>query len=123
MSQSVGLLLSDDLLDVSRITGTARAQGLALHVGKTVAALLELAKQVRPTGVLVDLQHPGLDLQGFLTELRAACGTMPRVVAFGSHVEAAVLRAARQAGCDPVLPRSAFVAALEADLPGWLGAN
>lgn len=123
MSPSVGLLLSDDLLDASRVSGTARALGLTLHVGKTVAALLDLAKQLQPTGVIVDLQHPGLDVPALLADLRAACATMPRVVAYGSHVEAAVLRAARQAGCAEVLPRSSFVEALQTELPAWLSAG
>ena len=45
---------------------------------------------------------------------------MPRLVAYGSHVDAEALRAARAAGCDPVLPRSKFVDDLPAALPGWL---
>jgi hypothetical protein len=45
---------------------------------------------------------------------------MPRVVGYGSHVEAELLRAAREAGCDPVLPRSKFVKDLDRDLTGWL---
>ena len=34
---------------------------------------------------------------------------MPRVMGYGSHVEKELLQAARDAGCDPVLPRSQFV--------------
>ena len=33
-----------------------------------------------------------------------------RVIAFGSHVDAELLAAARAAGCDEVLPRSKFFA-------------
>ena len=36
-----------------------------------------------------------------------------RVIAFGSHVDVARLKAARAAGCDEVLPRSAFFEGLE----------
>jgi hypothetical protein len=43
----------------------------------------------------------------------------PRVVAYGSHVDTATLRAAREAGCDPVLPRSKFVEELPSALPHW----
>ena len=42
------------------------------------------------------------------------------MVGYGSHVEAATLRAARAAGCDPVWPRSKFVEELPRALPGWL---
>jgi DNA-binding NarL/FixJ family response regulator len=121
MSQCLGLLLSDDLIFTSRIVGTAQALGLPMQSRKTVDALIDLAKQDPPSCVILDLQHPGLDLPSFLERLREVCPTMPRVVGYGSHVEAATLRAARQAGCDPVLPRSAFVERLPIDLPAWLG--
>ena len=75
----------------------------------------ELAKAV------IDLHAEGLDLPALLAGLREACPAMPTTVAFGSHVEAETLRAARQAGCDRVLPRSKFVEELEADLAKWLG--
>jgi hypothetical protein len=41
-------------------------------------------------------------------------------MAYGAHVDAAGLWAARQAGCDIVLPRSAFVEELPFRLPEWL---
>ena len=69
--------------------------------------------------MLVDLHNPGLDLPRLLDDLKAL-GAPPRVVAYGSHVEAATLHAARVAGCDPVLPRSRFVEDLPEALPGWL---
>jgi len=115
-----GLLLSDDLLFTSRITATARALGLGVQVARAPEVLVGLARVRPPGGVLVDLHHGGLDLPGLLTALKEACPVMPRVVGYGSHVDAATLRAARQAGCDLVLPRSKFVEELEAALPGWL---
>jgi DNA-binding NarL/FixJ family response regulator len=83
-----------------------------------VAALIDQARLQRPRCVLVDLSFPGLDLPALLGEL-AGAGS-PRVVAYGSHVDTATLRAARQAGCDPVLPRSKFVEDLPHELPIWL---
>lgn len=115
-----GLLLSDDLIFTSRVTATARAHGLTVAAAKTADAALALAKQAPPTGVIVDLQNPELDLPAFLAGLRDACPTMPRVVGYGSHVAADVLMAARRAGCDEVMPRSQFVAQLEDGLKGWL---
>jgi len=116
----LGLLLSDDLIFTSRITGTARALGLAVKAAQTVEALEALARQRAPTGVLVDLGNPGLEVPDLIARLKGACPVMPRVVAYGSHVDAAGLRAARAAGCDIVLPRSAFVEQLPASLPEWL---
>jgi DNA-binding NarL/FixJ family response regulator len=115
---AAGLLLCDDLIFTSRITGTAKALGLAVGAARDVAGLLRMAKQAPPTCVLLDLQFPGLDLLALLGELRSL-GPM-RVVGYGSHVDAATLHAARVAGCDPVLPRSRFVEELPTALPGWL---
>lgn len=115
-----GLLLSDDLIFTSRVTATARAHGLTVATAKTAGAVLKLAKQSPPTGVIVDLQNPGLDLPAFLAGLREACPSMPRVIGYGSHVAADVLKAARQAGCDQVMPRSQFAAQLEDGLKEWL---
>lgn len=116
-----GLMLSDDLVFFSRVAGTARAKGLSVRQVRTAAELLAAAGCQPPTGVLIDLQNPGLDLLPTLTELRAICPTMPPVTGYGSHVEKELMKAAREAGCDEVLPRSKFVHQLEDNLPGWLG--
>lgn len=114
-----GLVLCDDLIFFSRISGAARAAGLLVRQTKTSADALALARQVTPAGVIVDLQNPGLDLPSFLAELKAECPVMPRVVAFGSHVEATALKAARQVGCDRVMPRSQFAKELEGAIAEW----
>jgi CheY-like chemotaxis protein len=122
-SAATGLLLSDDLIFASRITGTARALGLEIRRARTPESLLDLARRQPPDGVLIDLGHPGLVLGELLDQLRQVCPAMPRVVAYGSHVDTASLKAARTAGCDPVLPRSKFVEDLASDLPKWLTAH
>jgi CheY-like chemotaxis protein len=116
-----GLLLCDDLIFTSRIAGTAKALGLEVKAARDARSLVELARRSAPSCVLLDLHNPGLDLAALLGELREACPAMPRVVAYGSHVEAATLHAARAAGCDLVLPRSRFVEELPVSLPAWLG--
>jgi CheY-like chemotaxis protein len=113
------ILLSDDLIFTSRVTGTARDLGLRVTPARSPAALLESARQQIPTCVIVDLSYPGLVI-GELTAGLAALPARPRVVAYGSHVDTATLRAARDAGCDVVLPRSKFVEELPTALPAWL---
>lgn len=111
----IGLLLSDDLIFISRIAGTARALGLDL---KSVRSAAEILAQVQtPVCVLIDLQNPGLDIAALVRNLKA--GGNPRIVGYGSHVDTASLKAAREAGCDVVLPRSKFVDDLETELPRW----
>jgi CheY-like chemotaxis protein len=115
------LLLSDDLMFTSRISGTARDLGLAVKAARSAEGLVQLAQQQPPRCVIVDLSNPGLVLTDLLGRLGEICSPMPRVVAYGSHVDAETLRQARAAGCDPVLPRSRFVEELPRALPEWLG--
>ena len=114
-----GLILSDDLIFTSRITGTARDLGLTVTPARSAERLLALAEQRVPTCVIVDLSNPGLALADLLAQLRAL-SPAPRVVAYGPHVDVETLKAARAAGCDPVLPRSKFVEELPTALPQWL---
>jgi CheY-like chemotaxis protein len=113
-----GLLLCDDLIFASRITGTGRAQGLIIKQVRSQSELETLARQQTPSCVLIDLANAGLVITDLVHKLRA-CETSPYLVAFGSHVDAATLNAARQAGCDLVLPRSKFVQELATALPRW----
>jgi len=56
-----------------------------------------------------------------LRGLRENGTASPRLVGYGSHVDAARLKAAREAGCDLVLPRSAFFERLPQEIGAWLG--
>ncbi|HKA05771.1 MAG TPA: hypothetical protein VKD71_00845 [Gemmataceae bacterium] len=115
------LVLSDDLLDASRVIGVGRAAGLAVLQCRDTATLLAAAER-GPVAAVLDLHNPGLDVESVVPALKAV-GTC--VVGYGSHVDAARLKAARLAGCDEVLPRSAFFDGLEEKLQLWgrVGAN
>jgi DNA-binding NarL/FixJ family response regulator len=109
------LVLSDDLLDASRVTGHARAAGLvAVHCRDLPT--LRAAMNSNPVLVILDLHHPDLDVGALVPTLHAGGA---KVVGYGSHVDAARLKAARQAGCDEVLPRSAFFEDLDGKLAAW----
>jgi CheY-like chemotaxis protein len=116
-----GLLLCDDLLFASRITGEARALGLTVKPARSLEQLFDFAQHEPPSCVLIDLAFPGLLLPDLFRRLSELCNPPPRVVAYGSHVDTESLRSARLAGCDPVLPRSKFVEELPRELPKWLG--
>ena len=68
--------------------------------------------------MIVDIAFPGLDLPELVRRLGET--GVSRITAYGSHVDAPSLRAARAAGCRPVLPRSKFVEDLPRDLAAWL---
>jgi CheY-like chemotaxis protein len=119
-SDAYGLLLSDDMIFSSRITGTAQALGLEIKAVKSVSDLTSQARQRAPSCLVLDLSHPGLRVDELIREVKTFCSPMPRLVAYGSHVDAATLRAAREAGCDVVLPRSQFVQMLPSQLADWM---
>jgi CheY-like chemotaxis protein len=113
-----GLLLEQDLIFMSRITGTARDLGVDVRTCRSVDDLLAAAEKERPTCVLLDLHHQGLDIVDFIARLKSLGPIY--TVGYGSHVDAATLKQARAAGCDLVLPRSKFVTDLPVELPKWL---
>ena len=115
----LGILLSDDLIFASRITGTARAQTLEIKTARTVDQMRQMISAGPPACVIVDLHHPGLDLAALVHEIKN--GGPCTIVGYGSHVAAELLQQARVAGCDVVLPRSKFVEELATSLPTWYG--
>lgn len=84
-----------DLMDRSKLSG--RGVAFAREPRDLVAMEADV--------VVVDLSRPGV-----LEVLPVLAGR--RVIGFGSHVDAALLEAARAAGCSEVLPRSKFFAHL-----------
>jgi hypothetical protein len=113
------LALVDDLLFLSRVREAARATGGDVRPVRQPAQLVE---GVRAGGrlVLVDADSSRLPWGEALGALREGglLGSV-KAVAFYSHVDVSRAEAARAAGCDPVLPRSAFLKAL----PGLVAEN
>jgi hypothetical protein len=91
-----------DLMDRSRVT----ASGVQVVFAGAPAELIGLDAEV----ILVDLSRPGV--------LDVLPGITARVVGFASHVDRELLAAARAAGCDEVLARSAFFGRLPQILAG-----
>ena len=116
---SAALLLSDDFLFISRVQGHARALGLEVRPVRTPEALLQKVGEAKPGCVLLDLHVDGLEIVSLVAGLKQG-EPAPFVVGYGSHVDVATLRRARDAGCDLVLPRSKFVEDLPNELPKWI---
>jgi len=107
-----------DLYFATRIAATAKAAGVELELVPPQRAAARLAtKDV--SLVLLELGHR--DALGLIAELKRVQPGTP-VVGFGAHVEAALLRDARAAGADAVMPRSQFVDKLPALLEHGLAA-
>src|SRR5690606_2141421 len=106
-----------DLIFASRVRGVADAVGARVRTVGSASELLDVARAVSPRLIILDLDARGVDVAGLVEYIKSdpALAAIP-VVVFGSHVEGARLRAAREAGADRVLARSAFVR----DLPALL---
>ena len=109
------LMLCDDLMFTSKVTATGRAHGVSVALARTPAAALAKAIEIQPATILIDLHLSGLNLPEFLASL----SPRPRVIGFGSHVDLETLKAARQAGCEQVIPRSRFASSLETSISDW----
>ena len=114
------LLLSRDLIFTSKVTGTAREMGRRVMVGGTDALARSTLEQWRPKAVFVDLAAGDLARSEALMAYRTLAPDA-RFIAFGSHVDVDALDRARDAGCDPVLPRSKFTAELPDLICRYLG--
>jgi DNA-binding NarL/FixJ family response regulator len=101
------LLLCGDLFFSTQLRSAAQAQGVSIDVELQAPRAVERAASRGYQLIVVDLEFPNLDLAALLGELPAE--NRPQVLAFGPHVQTARLRAARDAGCDHVVPRSIAV--------------
>jgi DNA-binding response OmpR family regulator len=114
------LLLCDDLLDASKTIAHGRAAGATVVQCQAPDSLLQRTGTGDVSCCIVDLHCPGLDVDALLAAV-ARLEKRPRVIAYGSHVDAARLSAARKAGCDEVLPRSTYFAQMPARIGSWAG--
>jgi hypothetical protein len=117
-----------DLIFATKIRSTAAHLGIPFRPANSKAAIADRLHRVSDgklnepvTGVLVDLDM-GETALAVIEEVK---GHWPgvTVVAFGSHVAVEVLQAARERGCDVVMPRSQFTAKLPELLTKYGGAE
>ncbi len=110
----------EDLLFSSKIRTVGRQVGADLTFARTPDDILEKVRADRPTLVLFDLNSAKTDPIATIAAIRADRELVDvRIVGFASHVDADLIRSARAAGADEVLPRSAFASRL----PAILGSN
>ena len=114
---TAAVALVADMIFASRVRGAAQSAGVTAVTVSSAARLVESARQLRPRVLLIDLETRGVDAAALVAQLKGAAETAAiPIVAFGSHLNVDALHAAREAGADRVLARSAFVR----DLPELL---
>jgi CheY-like chemotaxis protein len=103
------LAIVDDLIFLSKIQETAKRLNVVV---RPVAPgdLSEFVGTATPEAAIIDLNHASGKALEVVRSLRATGQSRPlMLVGFASHVQTDLITEARQAGCDLVLPRSAFV--------------
>ena len=115
------LAVVDDLLFLSKIQQTAQHLGVPVKSAQP-ADLPELVLEDVPTAVIVDLNHrSGMALEVLRMHKSGAKTKDIPVIGFVSHVQSDLIAAARDAGCNLILARSAFVAQLPSLLQRFSG--
>lgn len=108
------IAVCDDLIVATRIADGAARVGRVAQCAPSLEALRSIANRCTRL-ILLDLSLASrIDLET-LGAIRTQCAERVRIVAFGPHIDTDLLETARSAGCDQVLPRSAFFRVL-ADL-------
>ena len=103
------LAILDDLMFTSKIKTAASHLGVPVTFARSSeSALVEMRKSA-PSLVIFDLNNARTDPLGTLAAMKRepALAAIP-TLGFASHVQVDVINAARQAGVDEVLARSAF---------------
>lgn len=98
-----------DLFFSAKISETAGCLGVDLEIVRSLEQLLERAQSERPSLIIIDLNFAALRPVDAVRALKANSQTASiPIVGYLSHVQEALKRQAEEAGCDLVLPRSAF---------------
>jgi len=103
----------DDLLFSSKIRNVAKQHRVEVVFARSPDAILSEVRARRPSLVVFDLNAERTKPVETLARIKSdpeLAGT--RAIGFASHVHAELIAAARAAGADEVMARSAFVSTL-----------
>ena len=109
----------DDLLFSIKISTAAKAIGADVYFERTPGMAAARVREKQPSLVIFDLNSAKLNPLGVIAELKSDPSTRRiKTLGFVSHVQTDTIDAARQAGIDEVLARSAFAERLGEILKG-----
>lgn len=101
----------DDLFFLAKIQEVARKLNVKVEFVKTEKDIFDRVEQngdERPSLIIVDLNNNSIKPISLVTKLKAKLKKHTNVIGFLSHVQGDLKMKAQEAGCDMVLPRSAF---------------
>ena len=104
----------DDLFFLAKISETAKKLNLRVDFVKTDKDVLDPVEESgqKPSLILVDLNNLGVKPLTLIPKLKSKLKKETNIIGFVSHVQGDLKLKAQEAGCDMVLPRSAFSANL-----------
>jgi DNA-binding NarL/FixJ family response regulator len=103
----------DDMLFRSKIRTTAKFVGVEVVFVRTPEEIVSQARALKPSLLILDLNsRTGRPIDTVATLKRDAELAPMRTLGFASHVQTELIHAARTAGIDEVMARSAFAAGL-----------
>ena len=107
------LVAVDDLLFSSKIRATAKQVAVDIAFARTPEEILSQARALKPSLIVFDVNSQKADAINTVAALKADQDLrgIP-TTGFVSHVDTSLILAARQAGMDEVMARSAFAANL-----------
>ncbi len=102
----------DDLFFIAKIQETARKLGIKVAFVKndkeTLAQMFALPDEERPTLIVFDLNNANAKPLTLIPKLKLKLKRATSIVGFLSHLQGELKAKAIEAGCDTVMPRSAF---------------
>jgi len=101
----------EDLFFLAKIQETARKLGIKVgfvKADKEVLARLTAAEQERPSLIVFDLNNANAKPLTLIPKLRTKLKKGTSIIGFLSHLQGDLKAKAIEAGCDMVMPRSAF---------------
>jgi CheY-like chemotaxis protein len=100
----------DDLFFVAKIQEVSRKLNVKVEFVKTDKDIAEKTEgaEEKPSLIIVDLNSNGIKPLPVITKMRSKYKKATSIVGFVSHVQGDLKVKAVEAGCDVVMPRSAF---------------
>ena len=103
------LCVVDDLIFSIKISTAAKALGVDMYFERSADQVVPRIREKKPTLVILDLNSAKLRPLDVIAQLKADAELKGiHTLGYVSHVQTDVIAAARQAGIDEVLARSAF---------------
>ncbi|MBZ5530190.1 MAG: response regulator [Acidobacteriia bacterium] len=100
----------DDLFFLAKIQETSRKLNVKVEFVKTEKDILDKIGDTedKPSLIVVDLNSNSIKPLAIITKMRSKFKKPTSIVGFVSHLQGDLKMKAQEAGCDVVMPRSAF---------------